>query len=165
MAAHSWESIAHIFVEEGDKESLKTTFGFKAVPFYAVFDQVMIYIIISFLKKLYIEIIIAYIYYKAGRIVQCGDGKAFNVFDVLRSVQSSAVTTTTTPIQPSISIQEENHTPNSVFQGSAMQPTADKPLLAVSSSTVDDNNVTTAAASVETAAGQQGFVFELSEDF
>lgn len=37
----SWNNLYHIFVEEKDKESLKSLLSYSAVPFYVVFDQVL----------------------------------------------------------------------------------------------------------------------------
>ena len=64
----SWGNLHHIFVETRNKDTLKTAFGYSAVPFYVLFD-------------------------KTGAIIKSGDSKAFDysceLTKLLESVDSN----------------------------------------------------------------------------
>lgn len=59
-----WDNLTHVFVDLKDKEAVKSTFGFSAVPFYVVFDQ-------------------------NGTIVGKGEPKAFDYQSVLANVETA----------------------------------------------------------------------------
>lgn len=67
----SWQDMRHIFTAQSDKESMRDVFGFKAVPFYVVFNP-------------------------EGKIISMGDSKAINAVEVLREYLSSPVAASVT---------------------------------------------------------------------
>lgn len=61
IALDSWESLHHLFIETEHKDAAKAAFGYSAVPYYVLFDR-------------------------TGRMVKCGDSKAFDYLSELTAL-------------------------------------------------------------------------------
>lgn len=79
----------HIYVEEKDKESCKASFGYTAVPFYVIFDQVMPNILFFFSLTTRAHKHLLVIVIQNGNIYRSGEPKSFDLVAELNQLLQS----------------------------------------------------------------------------
>ena len=147
---HRWDGLRHAFLEPEHKEALRAVLGFKAVPYYVVFDA-------------------------EGGIAAMGDSKTVNAMQALEELLAATIvgaSAAAAAVSDSDNMATaENNAPNTVFTNTiAKSAAAVKTVTAGPATAAEVEEVTkqVAAASLQGEPQQKqdsGFVFALDEDF